>query len=424
LLRHEHFEQLAAVAARRELTASQEQELHLHLADCPACRQVFQAYEEMHAPLRPELDPAMELVIESRREKVKAAVLQATGSSPARTPAYIRPAQPSTVAVVPWNSRSPIWAGVAAAMIIAVGFWLGVRYERRVLTASAQPPERSVVLQATPKSVTTASVTPTSATPGAQSDTEKHLEDVRYTELVSNLQAEKKRGAGLDTELVAKNRELADSEKARALLQQQVDSESQDLQSTRALLTARTDELKLMEAVKTSDSNTVAALQFQVRELTDRLGNQAQSLDRERQLLANGRDIRDIIGARNLHIIDVYDTDAEGNTRKSFARAFYTEGKSLVFYAYDLPARGIDDGKFVYTAWGERNGNKNKVQRLGILLNDDKGQKRWALNFSDPKVLNEIDSVFLTLERVGAGGTEPKGKRMLTAYLDSQVNHP
>jgi hypothetical protein len=179
-----------------------------------------------------------------------------------------------------------------------------------------------------------------------------------------------------------------------------------------------------MEAVKTSDSSTVAALQYQVQQLTERLNSQAQSLDRERQLLANGRDIRDIIDARNLHIIDVYDTDAEANTRKSFARAFYTEGKSLVFYAYDLPARSTDDGKFVYTAWGERNGNKSKVQRLGILLNDDKGQKRWALNFSDPKILNEIDSVFLTLERVGTDGTEPKGKRMLTAYLDSQVNHP
>jgi hypothetical protein len=414
LLRHEHFEELAAVAARRELTTSQEYELNLHLADCGACRQVFHEYEEMHAPLRPEFDPAMELVIESRREKVKAAVLQATGSARVHPRVHVPPAQPSPIAVVPWNPHSPIWAGVAAAMIVAVGFWFGVRYERGLLGASPQPPERPVVLQTMPMS----------ATPGAQSDTDKHLEDVRYTELVSNLQAEKQRGAGLEAELTDKNRELVDSESARSLLQQKVDSESQELQSTRALLSARTDELKQMEAVKTSDSSTVTALQYQVQELTERLNNQAQSLDRERQLLANGRDIRDIIGARNLHIIDVYDTDAEGNTKKSFARAFYTEGKSLVFYAYDLPARGTDDSKFVYTAWGERNGNRNKVQRLGILLNDDKGQKRWALNFSDPKVLNEIDSVFLTLERVGTDGTEPKGKRMLTAYLDSQVNHP
>jgi len=147
-------------------------------------------------------------------------------------------------------------------------------------------------------------------------------------------------------------------------------------------------------------------------------------LDRERQLLASGRDIRDIIGARNLHIIDVYDTDPEGRTKASFARAFYTEGKSLIFYAYDLPAKRTEEGKFVYSAWGEKNGDNKKVRNLGILLNDDKGQKRWVLNFSDPKVLTEIDSVFITLERVGKDGDGPSGRRLLTAYLESQPNHP
>ena len=411
MLRHEHFEELAAVGVRGELTPAQEQELRRHLADCGDCRQVYEEYEELCAPLRTELDPEMELLIESRRENVKAVVLHSVSHLQAQLRTHVPPARPSPVTVVPWNSQSAIWAGIAAALVIAVGFWLGARYERSVLNASAQPPQPSAVLQTTEK-------------PDTPSGAPNQLEDLRYTRLTNDLQAEKNRAARLDSALTDRGRRLAESENARLLLQQQVDSESQDLQSTRALLTAKTDELNQMEAAKASDSRTLLALQYQLQELTERLNNQAQSLDRERQLLANGRDIRDIIGARNLHIIDVYDTDAEGNTRKSFARAFYTEGKSLVFYAYDLPARGTDDGKFVYTAWGERNGNKSKVQKLGILLNDDKGQKRWALNFSDPKVLSEIDSVFVTLERAGTDETEPKGKRMLTAYLDSQVNHP
>jgi Putative zinc-finger len=411
LLSHEHFEELAAVGVRGELTPSQEQELRRHLADCGDCRQVYEEYEELCAPLRPELDPEMELLIESRREKVKAAVLQSVSNLQVQPRTHVPPARPFPVTVVRWNSQSATWAGIAAAIVMAVGFWLGARYERSVLSASAQPPQPSAVLQTTEK-------------PDTQSGAAKQLEDLRYTQLTNDLQAEENRAARLDSTLTDRDRKLAESKSARLLLQQQVDSESQDLQSTRALLTAKTDEIKQMEAAKASDSHALLALQDQVQELTERVNNQAQNLDRERQLLANGRDIRDIIGARNLHIIDVYDTDAEGNTRKSFARAFYTEGKSLVFYAYDLPARGTDDGKFVYTAWGERNGNKSKVQRLGILLNDDKGQKRWALNFSDPKVLSEIDSVFVTLERAGTDETEPKGKRMLTAYLDSQVNHP
>ena len=185
----------------------------------------------------------------------------------------------------------------------------------------------------------------------------------------------------------------------------------------------RTSSIK-SQAAKSDNSTTMAALQYEVQDLTQKLNDKNESLDRERQLLASGRDIRDIVGARNLHIIDVYDTGPEGNTRKSFARAFYTEGKSLIFYAYDLPARGTDDGKFVYAAWGEKNGNKRTVRNLGLLLNDDKGQKRWVLNFSDPKVLAEIDSVFVTLERAGTDSEQPNGKRMLPAYLDSQVNHP
>jgi hypothetical protein len=51
----------------------------------------------------------------------------------------------------------------------------------------------------------------------------------------------------------------------------------------------------------------------------------------------NGRNIRDIIGARNLHIVDVYDTGPEGHTKTSFARAFYTDGKSLIFFPTICP---------------------------------------------------------------------------------------
>jgi hypothetical protein len=413
LLRHEQFEELAAVAARGELTPTQEAELNLHLLDCDQCRQIYQEYEELHAPLRPELDAATEILIESRREKVKAAVLQETTGPQAQVRVHVPPDAPSPSMAFQWNLLRPLWPALAA-MVIGLAFWLGLHYERRVLSASLQETDRPPLIQAD---------TP-APTVGAQSQTQKSAIDIQYTQLTSDLRAERERGARLDAELTGKNRELRDSESTRLLLQQRVDSESDELRSTQALLATKTEELRQIEAAKASDSNRVAALQYQVQDLTEKLNDETQSLNRERQLLANGRDIRDIIGARNLHIIDVYDTDAGGNTRKSFARAFYTEGKSLIFYAYDLPARGTEDGKYVYTAWGERNGNKTKVQKLGILLNDDKGQKRWALNFSDLKVLTEIDSVFVTLERVGMDGTEPKGKRMLTAYLDSQLNHP
>jgi hypothetical protein len=40
------------------------------------------------------------------------------------------------------------------------------------------------------------------------------------------------------------------------------------------------------------------------------------------------------MGARELHIVDVFDTDGKGRTKKPFGRAFYTQGKSLIFYEF------------------------------------------------------------------------------------------
>ena len=62
--------------------------------------------------------------------------------------------------------------------------------------------------------------------------------------------------------------------------------------------------------------------------------------------------------------------------------------------------------------------------KSGILFKDDQTQRRWSLNFTDPQVLGEIDSVFITLERTDEDVAKPKGKRMLTAYLGTTPNHP
>ena len=53
-------------------------------------------------------------------------------------------------------------------------------------------------------------------------------------------------------------------------------------------------------------------------------------------MLAHDRDIRDLMGARDLYIAEVYDVAKTGDTEKPFGRVFYTKGKSLIFYAYDL----------------------------------------------------------------------------------------
>ena len=48
--------------------------------------------------------------------------------------------------------------------------------------------------------------------------------------------------------------------------------------------------LRQLETERAADANTLVALRYEVQELTAKLGDETQSLDRERELLVNGRD--------------------------------------------------------------------------------------------------------------------------------------
>lgn len=168
---------------------------------------------------------------------------------------------------------------------------------------------------------------------------------------------------------------------------------------------------------------TEATAQAQIENLTRRLGEQAQTMERERRLLVADRDIRELMGARNLHINDVFDIDGQGKNRRSFGRVFYTEGRSLIFYAFDLDAPALSAAKHSFQAWGSRQGSRGSAVSLGIFYIDNAAQKRWVLKFDDPAVLNQIDAVFVTVEPPG-GGSRPTGEELLYAYLGDQANHP
>ena len=129
------------------------------------------------------------------------------------------------------------------------------------------------------------------------------------------------------------------------------------------------------------------------------------------------------MGARDLHIIDVSDVDSTGKTRRPFGRAFYTEGKSLIFYAFDLAPQHASRKAPSFQAWGFREPSSHSARSLGIFYADDKAEGRWVLKFDDPDVLAQIDAVFVTVEPSG-GSSKPSGQKLLYAYLKGQPNHP
>jgi hypothetical protein len=48
---------------------------------------------------------------------------------------------------------------------------------------------------------------------------------------------------------------------------------------------------------------------------------------------------RNLFGARDLHIVDVYDVAGDGKTKRTYGRVYYVEKKLLVFYAFDSQLR-------------------------------------------------------------------------------------
>ena len=76
-----------------------------------------------------------------------------------------------------------------------------------------------------------------------------------------------------------------------------------------------------------------------------------------------------------------------------------------------------------FQAWGRRGPDKEQALNLGIFYEDSVSKKRWVLKAEDPKMLEDIDAVFVTVEPNG-GSHHPSGKPLLFAYLRVSPNHP
>jgi hypothetical protein len=247
----------------------------------------------------------------------------------------------------------------------------------------------------------------------------------------------------LESKLVSMKQDLATAESERASLSKELAAAKEKL--TTLTTQAASGPAQVLPASGQEGAEQGSALQAQVGRLNQRLSESevnlaiqkqtseelgaklettAAELQRERDLKSAKSEIGDLMAARSLHIVDVYDADPNGKRQRSFGRVFYIEGKSLVFYAYDLDDSGRFKANVVFHVWGGKAGVKEVTHSLGILHKDDAGQNRWAMTFDDPNVLAQINSVFVTAESANKHYDEPHGKKVLYAYFGSPPNHP
>jgi len=185
-------------------------------------------------------------------------------------------------------------------------------------------------------------------------------------------------------------------------------------------------ELTRLRSERDKTSLRTAFLESKIEDLTAKNRDQDRRLKDAEQYLISDRDIRELMGARKLYIADVFDVDGSSRTQKPFGRVFYTQGKSLIFYAFDLDRQPGVVNASTFQVWGQREapqGESATPMNLGILYMDNETNRRWVMRFDDPKQLTEIDAVFVTVEPRG-GSHKPTSKPFLYALLRNQANHP
>jgi hypothetical protein len=395
-----------------------------HLAECESCRSVFGDMEEIHAHCVPEgfeveagSDTKAETLLRSKvlRRAARGGARFSKAAVKGPNLFHLRPARDPRLPVARLFLRpgAAFAAGTIVALAIAGAAGFALRHRSSVYHIADASHE--VASADSSVDVSKAQIDEVAGTQAAAALAQQEAQ------LELSLKEARAETARLQEKLSESNRKGSEFERANA---QRISDLEQQLLASRANESKAHAELDKVRDAHSTDQVALAAQEQDIRELNAKLEQQSAAINREDQLLSAGREIRDVIAARNLHIIDVYDTDGEGKTKKAFGRAFYTEGKSLIFYAYDLPSHRTENAKYAYYAWGKRDGNDQTIRSLGLMYNDDQSQKRWVLKITDPELLSQIDSVFITLERTDGPSNRPKGKGILSAYLHSPSNHP
>ena len=363
---HNEFLELCAVSTSGQLTEEEQKKLQEHLAVCESCRKTLKQYkavvdgaipviaageasEDLEA--RPNWSEGKEqqaeqaffkhLEREHRDQQKKSAIASEVSTIPRRFP--------------PFSSESAwrhVWMLYAAGILLFVCLSF---YTYRIGIHDGAD---------------TARVAPTQPTALSQTSLEVQLSDAGHERQVARDQidqsdriiAELRRQSALQlTQINA----LKAAKDRLEIDQRAGDTTKQNLAKQRSDLAQKLDwamsnsqvlqqKLDSLAAQSAQDAARGKTLEAKVEELNRLLHDREVALDQKDELLAHDRDIRELMGARDLYIAEVHDVARDGQTQIPYGRVFYTKGKSLIFYAYDLDRQTAIKRAGTFQAWGRR----------------------------------------------------------------------
>src|SRR6185369_262379 len=430
MIPHEEFLELCAAANAGELNPTEQIKLQIHLSECADCRKAMRDFENASqhtvAAMAPEFTPEKSETDDSWSiEKAEKALFERLDQeAEVQTATAInqeslhnrgqrftyRPSQ------IRWRE---VWMPFAAAVLLALALSIaayrtGIKRGVDDARTFAQPAKES------------------------ESSLEAQVSDAGYersqlmakfaenAKIIDDLKRQLSEQIKLVSTLKATQSNLARSSKERPQTAQGATAgtvmRDEQLAAAQTKLAELEKTVEEASAQRDENARQAAILEVKVNQLTQLVKAREQALDQKeievaqgQELLEHDRDIRELMGARELYMADVHDVSGKG-TAKTYGRVFYTKGKSLIFYAFDLDAQPGIQNAGSFQAWGRKGPDRDQARSLGIFYEDNVSKKRWVLKADDPKTLGDIDAVFVTVEPHG-GSQHPSGKQLLFAYL-------
>lgn len=409
---HDEFVAFCALYYSGDITEEEWALLQIHMGYCDTCQKSFEEFGQITSHVIPAMAAAAasDLQTEQSPENLESAERRLMD----RLDSLIAEEQKPRSRRTEWRLLGTLIAACLLGLASLLGYEVA-RIKNSPESKMVQPPPSAGQAQST---VTT---------------------DVGIRQVLSQSQDEiaelKKQVAERDERLRQVNsstasieKQLATEEGIRKQISDERDQLSQQLAAKQAEIDSMRNRRASVEADDGQSKSNYAALEGQVRELRTALDEKDAALsakdrmlDLDKDFLAHDRDIRDLIGARNLYIADIFDTTENGRTAKQFGRIFYTQDRSLIFYGFDLDSQAGHRRDVSFQVWGSGSARPNPVS-LGLFYQDD-SHKRWVLKCNDAKSLARLDMVFVTVEPPG-GSSKPTGKQLLRAYLQIHPNHP
>jgi hypothetical protein len=406
LLTHDHFEQLCAAAVTGQIKHNEELDLQKHLETCANCR-------DFVGDLRGVIGPA---ILECAEKRL---TVKLPNGAEER---FIAKAHSDGIPL--GKKKRPLQAGrsknhwgIALAAVAALIALLGILVYTKHLAEERRPPKRTTeVIQ-----------------PQAIPVDNREAEDLRResADLKVKLQTLQSQAEAVDSRLASYQDALTISDTRRAEMSSRINALEtangdlhKRLDDRNAQLAQLSGNVERLTSLKQANDIAVQTEESELNALREKVGLLTSQLQESEQLSRAANLAKDLIVARNLHIVDVNEADENGREQKPFGRIFYTEGKKLVFYAYDLTDSRQLHAKISFYVWGEKLGSNQPIKTLGVFHDDNKNEGRWVLTFDDQEVLAQIDSVFVTAETDKRPASQPGRRKILYAFLGNKPNHP